>query len=602
MKKISRRSFLQATGLMAASAVLGSSLTACGDSNASSDSNFSNEHEPITMISSFHGAGEFAALVRKKYPEINLETIPYSGANMTAYMRQQLSSGEMPDIYSTTVYFPGWEDVSDKLIDLAGYDFTSSYSEARLRDVSDNGALYLLPTAYNCIGITYNKKLLEDHGWTRPTTFAELEELAPKAKEAGVTLAIDQIKLPGAGFQYFCNILDTVFLNTLDGRKWQRDFLSGNATVKDTPALMESLSTLEKWKKLGMLSGDSSMGASDVQHQMQDGNTLFMLGASNLLIFQGENASDFGLMPYLSQDGTQNALILNVSRYVGLSKHLEEPGSEQKLEDALHVMEVLSSEEGMAALNKGGENSSMLPLQDYEIPEDNIYKQNEDDLNAGMTAPYIYAGWDNLMVPAGEAMIAYIEGKAELDDVVKAFDDNQSLVTGNTAPTITTVTDSLDNDACAKLVGAVFGQASGADLALISKNKWYESIGDFDYLNTHGVSGSLPAMPVQEQNLTVFLPTGWRGTIQTVTLTGARVKELAESGLDLDGVMYPYELVTPEGMTIEDGTTYTVAICGATDEVAAEGNMTDTGISGLEAMTEYLSQFEAFSKDDIRWE
>ena len=608
MKKISRRSFLQATGLMAASAVLGSSLTACGGNNSTGSTSSSNrgtssgEHEAITMLSSFNGLGDFMDLLHEKYPEINLEIIPYSGANMTAYMRAQLSSGEMPDIYTTTVYFPGWEDVSDKLIDLAGYDFTSAYSEARLRDVSDEGAIYLLPTSYNCFGITYNRKLLEEHGWTLPTTFAELEELAPKAKEAGVTLAIDQIKLPGAGFQYFCNILDTDFLNTLDGRKWQRDFLAGTATVRDTPALMESLSTLEKWKNLGMLSGDSSQSAMDVQNQMQEGNTLFMLGASNGLLLQGENASDYGFMPYLSQDGTQNALVLNVSRYVGLSKQLEDEGSEQKLEDAIHVMEVISSVEGMSALNKGLENSSMLPLQDYEISETNIYKQNEADLNAGMTAPYIYAGWDNLIVPVGEVMISYIEGKATLDDVIEAFDSNQTLLTNSTAITITTAADSLDNDECAKLVGVVFGQASGADLALISKNKWYPDIGGYSGLNQDGVSGSLFAMPLQDLEITAILPTGWRGNIQTVTLTGARVKELAESGYDRDGVMYPYELVTPEGMSIEDGTTYTVAICGVSEEVSAEGDLTDTGILGLEAMTEYLSQFETFSKDDIRWE
>lgn len=560
------------------------------------------EHEAITILSSFNGMGQFIDLVREKYPEINLEVIPYSGANMTAYMRAQLSTGEMPDVYVTTVYFPGWEDLSDRLMDLSSYDFTSSYAEARLRDVSDNGAIYLLPTSYSCFGITYNKVLLEEHGWTLPTTFTELEELAPRVEEAGVTLAVNQIKLPGAGFQYFCNIMDTDFLNTLDGRKWQKDFLAGTATIKGTPAMMESLSTLEKWKELGMLAGDSTQSANDVQQQMLEGNTLFMLGASNGLLLEGEKASEFGFMPYLSQDGTQNSLILSVSRYVGLNKRLEDEGNEQKLEDALHVMEVMSSIEGMSALNLGLENASMLPLKNYVFPETNIYKQNEADLNAGMTAPYIYAGWDNLIVPVGETMIAYIEGRATLDDVIESFDDNQMLLNDSTSVTITTVADSLDNDDCARLVGIVFGQASGADLSLISKNKWYQSIGNYSGLNVDGVSGTLLAMPVKDQEVTAILPTGWRGNIQTVTLTGERIKELTESGYERDGMTYPYELVAPEGTTIEEGATYTVAICGVTEEVAAEGDLTDTGILGLDAMTEYLSQFETFLKGDIRWE
>ena len=49
-------------------------------------------------------------------------------------------------------------------------------------------------------------------------------------------------------------------------------------------------------------------------------------------------------MPYLSEDGSQNVYILNVTRYHGLSKKLEE--NPQKLEDALKVMEILSSVEG----------------------------------------------------------------------------------------------------------------------------------------------------------------------------------------------------------------------------------------------------------------
>lgn len=89
--------------------------------------------------------------MKEKYPEINLEVVPYSGKNMTAYVTNQLRAGDMPDIYMTTVYAPG------------------------------------------------------------------LEDLAPKVKATGYYLALNQIALSGYGFQYLCNILDTDFLNTIDG-------------------------------------------------------------------------------------------------------------------------------------------------------------------------------------------------------------------------------------------------------------------------------------------------------------------------------------------------------------------------------------------------
>ncbi len=572
------------------------------DTAGDADREESGGHEPITMVSTFRGMSQFADLVNEKYPEINLEIIPYSGANMTSYLCDELTTGNMPDIYVTTVYSPGQEDISDRLMDLSGYDFTNNYAEARLRDVADNGAIYLLPVYYNCVGITYNKTLLEEHGWTLPTTFAELEELAPKVKAAGCDLAVNQGVLPGYGFQYFCNILDTVYLNTLEGRKWQNDFLNGTATVKDTPAMMEALSTLEKWKEIGMLDSNiGQAGDADVKAKMAEGNTLFLLGSTNN-ITKEESEDEFGLMPYLSEDGTQNSYILNVSRYVGLNKQLEEEGNEQKLEDAVHVMEVMSTLEGMQALTTGTENTVLLPLQDYTIPESNYYKQIEDELNAGMTAPFIYAGWDNAIVPVGEAMLEYIRGELTLDDLAGAVDDSQHLLFDDDSITFTTATEKLDTDDCARLVGICFGKASGADLALVSENQWYKTDSGYGGLNADGVSGEMFPMPIKDQEIVAILPTGWRGNIETVTLSGRRIRELAETGYEREGLTFPYQMVTPEGMKLEDDATYTVAVCGVTDEVAAEGNLTDTGILGLDAMKEYLSQFETLSKDNLIWE
>ncbi len=52
---------------------------------------------------------------------------------------------------------------------------------------------------------------------------------------------------------------------------------------------------------------------------------------------ESEDTTDkFGLMPYLSEDGSKNVFILNVNRFYGLNKKLE--NDPEKLEDALKVM------------------------------------------------------------------------------------------------------------------------------------------------------------------------------------------------------------------------------------------------------------------------
>lgn len=579
-------------------------LAGCGSGKDGKSSKSSaddvSDHEVIQMQAPFRNASAFIDMVHEKYPEINLEIVPYSGQNYTAYVKAQLEAGDIPDIYCTTIYSPGKQDLSDRLLDLSGYDFTDNYQEARLREVTENGAIYLLPTYYTCIGITYNKTLLKKNGWELPKSFKELEELAPKVKKAGYKLALNQTQLPGYGFQYMCNILDTDYLNTPGGRQWQSDFLAGKTTVESSPEMKKSFSTLDKWRDLGMLNGDGDRSSDEaVRKEFGKGNTLFLLGSGNNFL-EGETEDEFSLMPYLSEDGTSNAYILNVSRYVGLNKKLAEKGNEQKLEDALHVMEVMSTVEGMQSLNKDYANTSLLPLKDYKVNPDGLYADAEGDLNNGFTAPFIYDGWDNAIVSMGEALQSYIWGDISLDKAIKKFDDAQSLLTDNSSEVYTTVSETLDTKTCAKLVGISFAQESGADLALVSLNKWFKTDETGD-LNQEGVSGQLYALPTTDNEITSIIPTGWTGNVQTVTLTGKRIKELAEQGYEKNGNVYPYELITKEGFEIADDATYTVAICGATDKVAEEGNIQDTGILGLKAAEDYLSQFKTLSAKDIIW-
>ena len=63
-------------------------------------------HEPLTIVSLFPEMDHFIEKVHETYPEINFEVIPYAGGNTTAYLSAQLRSGDMPDIYLTTVYVP----------------------------------------------------------------------------------------------------------------------------------------------------------------------------------------------------------------------------------------------------------------------------------------------------------------------------------------------------------------------------------------------------------------------------------------------------------------------------------------------------------------
>lgn len=597
--------------LMLAVAAAATLLAGCGKTDPSTasdtDAKSDSDHPVITMNAPYRNMSAFYDLVKEKYPEINLEIIPYNGQNTSAYMKDMRLSGELPDIYFTTYYTPGRYDDQSDFLDLSTYSFVDNWTQSRLREVTYDGGVYMLPLAYNALGITYNKTLLDANGWTLPTDLDELEALKQQVEDAGYIFSRCQLQYPGYGFQYLGNIASTGFLSTVDGLTWQKAFLNGEATVKDTPEMVESIRLLDRWRDMGMLNADGTPDDDAATKQfVSEGNTLFLVGNSNDLLVQTEATDTYRLMPYLSEDGKQNVFMLSVSRFVGLNKSLAEEGNEQKLEDVLHVMEVLSTEEGIQALDPTQNNSRLLPLKDWVPDENSYYADVLDELNSGHTAPYVYSGWESIVVVLGEKMIDYVKGNATLDEVIQCFDDNQHLITDNDAEIFTTVSETIGTEDCARLVGIAFAEATGADAALISVNEWnYNPDPEEKYMNKEGVSGSLFPLPVTDEEIVSILPTGWRNNIQTLTLTGARIKELAETGYDYygNGNTFPYVLLTRDGMELDDNTVYTIPVCGATDAVIEEGGgLQDSGVLGLDAAKNYLSQFEMLSAKDIVWE
>ena len=592
MKKISRCSFLQVVGLLAATAA----LTACGGKTETVKKD--DTHEVITFMAPYMEEEAFIEQVHSVYPEVNVEIVPYSGDNTTTCLQNMFEANDLPDICTLTVYDPMTDHVSDKLLDLSGYDFTDNYVESRLQEVSDNGAIYLLPSSYNCYGITYNKTLLREHGWELPNSFAELEALAAEAKEAGVDLCLPQIQYPGYGFQYLCNIADADFLGTLDGKLWQKDYLSGEANVSNTPGMMQAMAYVQKWKDIGMLndSGDA-LDDNVTRQRMTEGNTLFLIGGTNGIVESDDNADKFGLMPYLSEDGTQNVFVLKVNRFYGLNKKLEQ--NPQKLEDALKVMRVLSTVEGSSALIPAKTlKCSLLPFKDAKA-DDTYYADVADVLNAGNTAPFIYSGWENTIVTTGTKMLDFIKGDATMEDVIRQMDEDQDSVVNNTPDTITTVTEELSQEDCAMLVGRCFAQATGSDLALVSLSTWIP--GNPTDQNHHGVAAKLYAKGITDYDLSVILPTGWNRTIQTVTLTGQQINDLLATGYDAygNGKGYPYVMASP--VQPEADKAYQVAICGVSDQLAAEADVVDSGVVGMDAAKAFFGAYTSISRADTAW-
>ena len=560
------------------------------------------EHEPITIMSGGKEYSGFIEYVKSVYPEINIEIIPYRGANTTQYMYNQLYTGYMPDIYATTQMFTCYDKYEQHLIDLSKYDFSGNYNDARISQYELDGKVYLLPADYDVIGMLYNASLFEREGWAVPTSFAELEALAPVIKAAGFDLADCAANLPGYGFQYMCNISDTAFLRSIEGIRWQRDFLAGRATAVE--GLAETFEYIQKWVDLGML--ECTAPDDSTRDHFREGNTAFYVSSIGFWNTAADGVSGDVIkpLPYLSEDGTQNMFITSSVRAYGLSKKLEEPGNEQKLEDALKVMELLSTQEGMMRIMEryATATARVCSLKGWEMPESSPFYEYKDFIAEGHVAPLIYAGWEGLMADVGNAFFSYLRGECTAMDVLTTMDELQAQRLASGIPVYATVEETLEPEDLARLTGMVFCERTGADLALISLNEWKQGV-RADRENPNGFGGAMMPLDMTEMDIVCWLPTGWYGTIKTWRFTGARIRELVSTGYDLngDGNTYPYVLVAPDGLELRDDEEYTVYIAGITDEVAAESTMTDSGVIGLTAMKEYLEGVDALRPDAIVW-
>ncbi len=550
------------------------------------------EHESVTLMDAQRDYGALIALVAEKYPEINIEIEPYRGRNMSAYCKQQLETGIMPDIYSST---QAWDEEYQKenLIDLTQFAVTELYNDARLSEYIIDGGLYLLPFDFSITGLLCNKSLLERNGIAIPTSFAQLrDETIPALQEKGINVSTCLLDLPGSAFNFFFNACAGEFMNTVQGRKWRSSFidLESDTWASDNEDLQACIEYFQQLIDCGFMRYSAeSDGYSSVIGKFTEGNTAFLIGTVKQFTQYSDGTGDqYVLAPWYSEDGENNTYITSPTRFYGLNKELLEPGNEQKLQDALHVLEVISTNEGYYALNDVN-STNLCSIKDFTISTESPYSEAAKAVSKGYAMNLVYTGWDSFLVPVGEAILSWIKGEITGQDVLEVFDNTKKALRDTGVTSYATVTEELNTVQAAQLSGQMFMEATGADAALISYNVYNPNIVAL-MENSYGANGKVLPGQLTEEYITIFLPTGWYDTLLTLQRTGSEIKAMAEQGADTrnTGFHYPYVFMTANGQPLEDDVTYTVVVCGYNKSEKSTLGLNNTGIVGLDAAKEYL--------------
>lgn len=554
--------------------------------------------EPITILTTSVEYEAFVDALHEKYPDIEVEFISYKGFNQTGYIRECLEAGELPDIITTT-FFVDEELQKQRMLDLSKYSFVNNYTDYWLNKCNVEGSIYLLPSNYSAIGFYYNKTIMDKYGWELPKNFEELKELSVEIEEAGLNTCVARLDLEGFAFSYLFGLGNTFYFNTEEGAAWKNDFLEGKADAVGN--LEPVLSYFNEWVDAGFISKDD-IKANAVSDSFLLGETVFMLcqglSASSLEI-DGVGTMEYGILPWLSPSGESNMIVSNVSRYYGLNKKLEEKGQEKRLENALHIMEFMSTEEGMQLLTT--DTNSISPLNTWDITEGEMYYEIKDTIVGGNSIPLLYTGWDDIVIPFANELYSLMRDEQTVEECAEEMDKIRDKWLEKGPTNLGYVEETISKEDTAYLVGKILVEMKNADAALIS-------LGDFHGYgkeNKFGVQCGIYAGDFHLDRMRTIVPAGELGTI---IMSGADILSKQKQGLYLDdpiteeSVPFSYVLVTREDMPLDPEKEYTLVITANDLSQELRDTMQEiwTAADSQNIMEEYFEKFKkSINKESI---
>ena len=599
MKKKTRK----ALSLSLAGALCASLVSGCAPKEAEPQAG--GGHEPLTILTAGMRYGAFQELLAETYPEVRLEFISYIGANGTGYSQYLLRNGEIPDICSQGV-FTLEEEQQNYLLDLSGYEFCSNYKTADINQVTLNGGVYMLPASQNIIGLYYNRTLFQERGWTVPQNLDEFLALSADVRAAGLRPVAAQFGLAGNGFFDLFTMAKTDFLSTPEGLQWERDFQAGKATAAE--GLAGGAELLQTLIDNGVLDpADTERSDSEVLGAFFGREAAMYMNAGTLPRFtQNEDGTGdtYGIMPFFGKDPGDTVIVSLPIRYYGLSKTLAEPGNEQKLEDALKVMSLLATEKGQASLQP--QNTAYIaPLKNSTIPEDSPFLEVRDVIQSGHTTTLAHAGYEPILIDVGNKVTDWVAGKCTKDEVLKLIDECQSAYLANGPVFVVEAAQEIDTEQTAQLEAEAIRQAVGADVGLVSLSAYYDGV-----QNDTGICGKMFAGGLDQEDFNTIMPSSFLKTLSVLTLTGADIKALLETGLvkEEGAKGFPYVpagiVVTKDGdgavkgVTLADGSpfdeaaVYTVSFNRAdfSEETGQKGAAKETELVMADVVTAYLKE------------
>lgn len=286
-------------------------LAGCGQSDGDSGDGGSGKTE-ITFWGTSSSTEDKKAVedmierFEKENPDI---TVKYEGMEGEAYktkIKTVISSNSLPDVFS---YWVGeqFETLvsSGNVMDLTSMyeddtEFTDTFVEGALDEVSYDGKIYGAPTDITCMTVWYNKKIFEENNVSVPKTYDELKEVIATLEENGVTPIVvgGKDRWPFLGwFSYLAQRIGGVELYD-EVCKGDKDFTED--------AFVQAGEELKNLSQHGFINGSLSIDSSTSESLFAAGEAAMLVSGSwsvTTITSNEETADDFSFFPFPTVTG-----------------------------------------------------------------------------------------------------------------------------------------------------------------------------------------------------------------------------------------------------------------------------------------------------------
>ncbi len=553
-------------------ALAASALAGCGQ-KASNDDN------ALTILVSYTACEDIMKHLIAQFPDIDFVAEEYAGQNMSRYLKSRLYRGEAGDIFFYTTFLND-DDVANHLLDLSGYEFLTNYDKGILSTLDVNGAIYQVPGPISVRFLGVNKTLFEEHGWKIPNNFYELVAVCSQIAEEApdITPLAYPMKNKGLLFTPVTTFAQMGALDTLQGKKDEEAYRMG--TESFGAAFGEGLDMLAQLIDAHAFQPEKYSDYSAIRANVLGDREAAMcfvtsLNAAYTDLFTGNarNNPDCGTyvedeyiaLPVFGANETNKGLSLGTSNTWGINKRLGEKGNEKKLENALRVLEWLSTEEAQLLIRG---NNSMIPvarnLSSDAIPD--YMKTIWNDPSVSVKKFFIYTGYEHIMVETANVVEkAIYAGSSEgmKEEFIKLADDlNREFLSGTEeTSTIGVIEDDISVEQTRTITCEAMRNAKGTDIAIASEAGRKNTV-----FNKHGLAGSLFKGRLFADSMTMLIAND--DYIVTLELSGAQIKELLQNGKEMQD---------------EDGNTETFDYWSNCKQVRdKEGKITSLLLNGVE--------------------